>query len=90
LPSAKAATAIKASLHRLYGSEVEVQYYDVSDPEVAEAHAALLEELATERVPLPAILLDGDLLYAGSINPLRVVAAVAAVYQTSRVRSQSQ
>ncbi len=88
MPSAKAAEMIAASLHRLYGSEVEVQYYDVGDPKVSEAHRALLEELATERVPLPAVLLDGDLLYAGSINPLRVVAAVAAVRQKSDVRSQ--
>ena len=88
MPSAKAAEMIAASLHRLYGSEVEVQYYDAGDPKVAEAHQALLEELATERVPLPAVLLDGDLLYAGSINPLRVVAAVAAVRQKSEVRSQ--
>ena len=37
----------------------------------------LLAELAVEEVPLPVTLLDGEVLYAGAINPLRVVAAVA-------------
>ena len=60
---------------------MEVRYYDVANPEVAVEHALLLEELATERIPLPAILLDGDLLFAGTINPLQVVAAVAAARQ---------
>ena len=67
---------------------MEVRYYNVGDPAVAEAHAALLEELSTERIPLPAIFLDNDLLYAGSINPLRVVTAVADAYQKSVSSSQ--
>lgn len=77
MPSAKAAAAIKASLGRLYGPEVEVRYYNVGDPEVARAHAKLLAELELERTPLPAIFLDDELLFAGAINPLRVVGAVA-------------
>ena len=70
MPSAKLAEAIRASLHRLYGPGVGGRYYNVGDPAVVEAHSALLEELLTERIPLPAIFLDGALLYAGSINPL--------------------
>ena len=77
MPSAKAAAAIKASLGRLYGSEVEVRYYNVGDPEVARTHADLLADLDLERTPLPAVFLDGALLFAGAINPLRVVGAVA-------------
>ena len=77
MPSAKAAAAIKASLGRLYGSEVEVHYYNVLDPDVARAHADLLADLDLERTPLPAVFLDSELLFAGAINPLRVVGAVA-------------
>ena len=78
MPSAKAAEAIRASLGRLYRAEVEVHYYDVGDPIVAGEHADLLSELALERAPLPAILLDGILIATGTIDPLRVVATVAA------------
>ena len=78
MPSAKAAEAIRASLGRLYGAEVEVHYYDVGDPIVAGEHADLLGELALECAPLPAILLDGILIATGTIDPLRVVATVAA------------
>jgi hypothetical protein len=77
VPSAKAADAIQASLRRLYGAEVEVHYYDVGDPVVAREQADRLDELSLERAPLPAILLDGILIYAGTIDPLRIVAAVA-------------
>ena len=78
MPSAKAAEAIRASLGRLYGAEVEVHYYDVGDPIVAGEHADLLSELALERASLPAILLDGILIATGTIDPLGVVATVAA------------
>ena len=81
MPSVKAAAAIAASLRRLYVGEVEVNYYDVSDPEVAEAHAEVLAMLAADRAPLPVVLLDGTILFAGAVNPLRVVAAVAEARQ---------
>ena len=88
MPSAKAAEAIRASLGRLYGAEVVVHYYDVGDPVVAREHADLLSELALERVPLPAILLDGVLISAGTIDPLRVVATVAEVRQRQLANSE--
>ena len=88
MPSAKAAGAIRASLGRLYGTEVEVHYYDVGDPVVAGEHADLLGELALERAPLPAILLDGILIYSGTIDPLRVVAAVAAARRRKRADNE--
>ena len=88
MPSAKAAEAIRASLGRLYGAEVVVHYYDVGDPVVAREHADLLSELALERVPLPAILLDGVLISAGTIDPLRVVATIAEVRQRQLADSE--
>src|SRR3712207_7663635 len=53
---------VRASLGRLYGTEVEVRYLDVSDPAVASLQADLLAELDAERLPLPVVLLDGDIL----------------------------
>jgi disulfide oxidoreductase YuzD len=81
LPSSKAVTIIRESLGRLFGSQVDVQYYDVGDPNVAAQHAALLSELADERLPLPLVLLNGTVIAAGSIDPLRVVATVAGARQ---------
>ncbi len=81
MPSAKAAAAIKASLGRLYGAEVEVSFFDAGDPRVAAEHATLLEELWIEGLPLPVVLLDGVVVFAGAINPLLVVAAVAEARQ---------
>ncbi len=78
MPSAKAARAIAESLFRLYGPEVEVRYFDVGDPAVKLEQAGRLEEIAAERLPLPVLMLDEELLFAGTIVPLRVVAAVAA------------
>lgn len=78
MPSVKAAEAIAASLWRMYGAEVEVHFRDTSDPGVEAERAALLDMLGANGAPVPTIFLDGDLLFAGAINPLRVVAAVAA------------
>lgn len=77
MPSSKAANAIAASLGRLYGAAVDVRYYDLSDPAVRAAHDEQLAELREQQLPFPVVLLDNNLLYAGAINPLRVVAAVA-------------
>ena len=49
----------------------------MSDPEVEAAHTAVLNTFAAEHLPLPVVLLDGTILFAGAVNPLRVVAAVA-------------
>ncbi len=81
MPSAKAAAAIRASLGRLFGSEVGVYYYDAADPAVVTTHAGLFADLAAERLPLPVVLLDGDVIFSGTIEPLRVVAAVAEARQ---------
>ena len=78
MPSAKAAEAIAASLWRIYGAEVEVRFRDTGNPGVEAERAALLEMLGASGAPVPTIFLDGNLLFAGAINPLRVVAAVAA------------
>jgi disulfide oxidoreductase YuzD len=81
LPSVKAAAAIKASLGRMYGAAVRVCYYDTSQPDVQAEHHELLAALREDRLPLPAVVLDGQILYAGTVNPLRVVAAVAQEWQ---------
>ena len=78
MPSAKAAEAIAASLWRMYGAEVEVRFRDAGNPQVEAERIDLLETLGAVGAPLPTIVLDGELLFAGAINPLRVVAAVAA------------
>ena len=77
MPSAKAAEAIAASLWRMYGAEVEVRFRDAGDPGVEAERAEQLSTLGFEGAPLPTILINGELLFAGAINPLRVVAAVA-------------
>ncbi len=81
MPSAKAAEAIAASVERMFGAEIEVRYHDAGDPDVIDAHGSLLEELAGEGIPLPATFLDGELIYAGAINPLRVVVEGASARQ---------
>ncbi len=78
MPSVKAAEAIAASLWRMYGAEVEVRFRDTGNPSVEAERAGLLDMLEANDAPVPTIFLDGDLLFAGAINPLRVVAAVAA------------
>jgi len=78
LPSAKAARAIAESLFRLYGPEVAVRYFDVGDPVVKLEQVGRLAEIAAERLPLPVLMLDDEILFAGTIVPLRVVATVAA------------
>lgn len=77
MPSSEAASAIAASLGRIYGSAVQVRYYDLRDAEVRAAHSEIIADLHEQRLPLPAVFLDHQLLYTGTINPLRVVAAVA-------------
>lgn len=72
----EATAAIRASLQRLFGSRIEVRYYDIAQPEIRAAQAEALAMIADDRVSLPAIFLDSQLLFAGSINPLRVVGAV--------------
>lgn len=77
MPSAKAAEAIAQSLWRIYGPEIEVRFRDAGDPDIEVERLDRLADIDAEDAPLPTLLLDGELLFAGTINPLRVVAAVA-------------
>jgi hypothetical protein len=61
----------------LYGSTVQVYYHDVKASSIGAEHQGMLQYLQDERLPLPAVFLNGQLLYAGLINALRVVADVA-------------
>jgi hypothetical protein len=90
LPSAKAAEAIAASLWRIYGPEVEVRFRDAAEPEIEAERVELLSEVGSEGAPLPTIFLDGELLFTGVINPLRVVAAVAERMLEHRQRELSE
>lgn len=65
----------------MYGSTIQVRYFDASDSQVIRQHTDLLLTLNEERLPLPAVFLDGHLLFTGTINPLRVVATVAEEWQ---------
>ena len=60
---------------------MQVRYHDLSDPQVQAEHQEILAVLREERLPLPAVFLDGVLLCTGAINPLRVVASVAQEWQ---------
>jgi len=80
VPSSEAAAALGQSLSRIYGPEIALRYYDLNDPEVQTAHAETIAELRQDRLPFPAIFLDGELIYAGAINLLRVLAAVGRAY----------
>jgi disulfide oxidoreductase YuzD len=77
VPSSKAAAAISASLRRLYGPSIAVRYHDLSHPATRYQAGVLLHALRDERLPLPVTLLDGRVIFAGAIDPLRVVAVVA-------------
>jgi hypothetical protein len=88
LPSVKAAEAIAQSLWRIYGPKVEVRFRDAGYAEIEAERRDRLTELGAEGVPLPTLFLDGELLYAGAINPLRVVAAVAEHMQGQPRRTQ--
>ena len=77
MPSAKAAAAAAASLGRLYGPQVVVRYHSIGDPLVQTEHAALLAHFSEERLPFPVTILDGAVLFAGGLQPLKLVAAVA-------------
>lgn len=77
MPSSKAAEAIAQSLWRIYGPAVEVRFRDAGEPDIEAERLERLADIGAEDAPLPTLLLDGELLFAGVINPLRVVAAVA-------------
>ena len=81
MPSSEAAAALEQSLSRMYGPAIALRYYDLNDPEVQTAHAETIAELREDRLPFPAIFLDGELIYAGAINLLRVLAAVGRAYE---------
>lgn len=61
----------------MYGDTIRVRYFDAAEPAVRAEHHDLLTDLREQRLPLPAVFLDGRLLVAGAIDPLRVVVAVA-------------
>lgn len=84
MPSSEAAAALRQSLSRIYGPAIEMRYYDLDDPQVQLDHAETLTELRDSRLPLPAIFLDGELIYAGAFNLLRVMAAIGRAYQHQR------
>jgi hypothetical protein len=81
MPSVRATAAAAESLQRLYGARVAVRYHDLADRAVQERHADLLEHLRAEGYPLPVTFLDGEILFAGGLQPLKLVAAVAARLQ---------
>ena len=81
MPSSEAAAALRESLSRIYGPAIELRYYNLNDPEITADHAETIAELREHGLPFPAIFLDGELLSAGSINLLRVLAAVARAHQ---------
>lgn len=88
MPSSKAAEAIAQSLWRIYGPEVEVRFRDAGVPEIEAERLEHLADVGAEDAPLPTVFLDGELLFAGSINPLRVVAVVAESMLGQRDRAR--
>lgn len=54
-----------------------VRYRTVDDPAVQAEYAPLLAHFAEEHWPLPVALLDGEVLFVGGVQPLKLVAAVA-------------
>lgn len=81
MPSSEAAAALRESLGRIYGPAIAVRYYNLSDPGIAADHAETIAELREDGLPFPAIFLDGALISAGSINLLRILAAVARAHR---------
>ena len=81
MPSSEAAAALDQSLSRIYGAAIALRYYDLNDPQIQTDHAETIAALREEGLPFPAIFLDGELIYAGAINLLRIVAAVGRAYQ---------
>ncbi len=77
MPSVRAAEAAAASLARLYGPRVELRYHNVDDLSVQQQQQATLDYFAAEEWPLPVTLLNGELLFVGGLQPLKLVAAVA-------------
>lgn len=69
----------------MYGTEVQVNYYDVSDARVGETQAGILAELEMAQYPLPVVLINGLVAFSGSLEPLQVVVAVAE----ERLRQQA-
>ncbi len=79
----KAAAAIQESLGRMYGSAVQIRYHPC-DRHMGAEDSAVLQFLRDEQLPLPAVFLNGELLYAGSINPFKIVMDVARAWQHRR------
>jgi disulfide oxidoreductase YuzD len=77
----EATAALQTSLGRIYGSAVEVRYYDISDPQIQATHNAIIMSLRADKLPFPAVFLDGQLISAGAINLLRTLTAVAQAQQ---------
>lgn len=75
MPSAKAAAALQQSLGRMYGDTVQIRYYDVAED--GASHREATEFVHEEGLPLPVVLLNGRLLYAGTLDLLRIAIDVA-------------
>lgn len=72
---------IRESLARLYGAAISVEYYDAAEAEQLPDHAATLAALRAEQLPLPLVLVDHEVWFAGSIQPWQVVAAITSAWQ---------
>ena len=77
MPSVKVVAAAQASLQRLYGSRVAVHYHDLDSPEVQAQWDAMIQHFHDQQLPPPVTLLNGEVLFVGNLQPLKLVAVVA-------------
>ncbi len=87
MPSSEATSALQSSLSRIYGSTVEVRYYDISDPQIQAAHDEIITTLREDKLPFPAVFLDRQLISAGALNLLRILSAVAQAQQRRKLEN---
>jgi disulfide oxidoreductase YuzD len=55
-------------LRRKYGATVEVSYVDLARPERSGADPEIVRDLETTMRPLPAVVIDGKIRFAGYVD----------------------
>jgi len=69
----------KGYLGRIYGEQVQVDYYDMAEPEAFEQHKALLDQVPGGYLYYPLVFIDGNLKVTGGADPYQVMYAVQTV-----------
>ncbi len=63
--SAEVLAQAKKLLHQAYGEEVQLEYFDLSDPEALCQHPEVVKRVEAEKLALPLLVLNGKVRLSG-------------------------